>query len=317
MAGSGLFADLDLAGTVIGGTIDPDGGLLTLGSPTTIAGQAVLAGLTLEGVTFLGALDLDVSANANDYPGSVAISGGLTLETVAALSGNGGSGQTGSLEVGNGQLVLLDSETLDHMAIGIGDAGVMPGIAGISDGGGNRKLTLGTQAVMSVAGSATISVGSIVNAGTVVLGGNLTFDAQTSVANIGTLTGSGTIGTTAVALSNTGLIQAVAGGTLILAGGLANLPGTTLTSGSYEAQAGGTLDLSPTATLVTDAATMLLDGNNAAIQSFSAAKGSYQPIEATLKTIAATGTLAVLGGRGYASTNSLSGRGCCNWAAAR
>ena len=296
VAASGAFADLDLAGTVIGGTIDPDGGILTLGSPTTLAGHLLSAGLTLEGVTFLGALNLDAAANANNYPSSVAIADGLTLATAP--------GQAGSLEIGAGQLVILDNETLDHMAIGIGDAGVVPGIAGISDGGAGLRLTLGSQAVMTVAGSATISAGTIVNAGKIVLGGPLTFDALSSVTNSGTLTGSGTIATTSVALSNTGLIQAVAGGTLIL-GALANLPGTTLTSGSYEAQAGGTLDLSSAAMLVTDAATILLDGSNAAIQSFSATKNGYQSIEATLKTIAASGTLAVLGGRGYASTNTL------------
>jgi hypothetical protein len=59
---------------------------------------------------------------------------------------------------------------------------------------------------------------------------------------------------------------------------------------------GGELDLSLTSLLTTGAATILLDGSTAPVDSFNGVKNAYQSIETTLKTISATGTLAVLSG---------------------
>jgi Hint domain len=289
-----------LVGVVQGGTIKTGGGTLTFGVPTTTGGQSLSSGLTLDGVTVQGKLDLTAAANAAGYSTSISIIDGLTLESASG-------GQTGSIDLSTGQIVIQDNETLDHVGILVGKAGITPVSAAISDAGGNRKLTLGSQAVMTVAGSTTIAVGTIANAGTIVLeGSSLTLAAQSAASNTGVIAGSGRVLTTAASLSNTGVVQATSGGVLVLGSSLGTFAGPILAGGTYEAQAGGELDLSLTTLLTTDAATILLDGSGAAVASFNSAKNAYQPIETTLKTISATGTLAVLGGRSYASTNSLS-----------
>jgi hypothetical protein len=93
-----------------------------------------------------------------------------------------------------------------------------------------------------------------------------------------------------------------------------NISGTTLTGGSYIVQgpAAGTFNqiefgANFTANLVVDAANIVLDGKATDIQGF--AGGVFQPLETQLQTIASTGALQLLSGRGYSTANTLSDEG--------
>jgi hypothetical protein len=291
---TGIFTTLKLDGTLRNGTIRPDGGTLVLGNAvySAAANQTILTGPTLDGIIFEGVLNLAASTS------SAAIRDGLTL-----LGATGS--QPGSIDLTAGQLTLLDNETLNNVAItlGTGSSG-----AGITDNGAGRTLTLGSLASLAVTGSATLAVGSVLDAGIVTLtAAALTFAASGSASNSGTVTATGasSLNLAGQSFGNTGTLHA-AGGTLTLGNGLSNFAvGTTLSGGTYLVDAGATIDLARAASLSTDNATIVLNGVGAALLSYSSAKASYQTVESTLRTIAAAGTLAVLGGRGYAATAGL------------
>lgn len=96
---------------------------------------------------------------------------------------------------------------------------------------------------------------------------------------------------------------------------IGNLTGSTLTGGTWIAQGpsagtfneiefgGGGLD----AVIAVDAANIVLDGGASDIQGVSG--GTFQPIEQQLQSIAASGTLQLLNGRGYDTALTLSDAG--------
>lgn len=140
-----------------------------------------------------------------------------------------------------------------------------------------------------------------------------------SFVNNGTILGSGGSNTSLViysGLTNNGTLLANNGNVLIAgASGITNLSAGTLTGGTYESQ--GFIPLGATtapvnllafgfnsaATITTDAATIILDGAASAIQTSNS--GAYTTLEQQLQTIASTGTLQVLDGRGYTTTKSI------------
>ncbi|WP_264715241.1 Hint domain-containing protein [Limobrevibacterium gyesilva] len=321
IAATGLFSSLRLAGTVTGGTIRPDGGTLAMGAQTLLGfGTTVVTGPTLDGITVLGTLDLGASSSG------VSIVNGLTV-----LAADGGV--PGMIDLTAGQLSILDAETLDHVAIRLGTSAAPPSPVSYSiwDRGTGQALTLGPDTAVTMAGSATISVDTLVNeglidaaaqvlsitgqtirnAGVITLnGGTLELSGPQGSDNSGTIRADGASGLnlSGATFSNSGLLQA-ASGTLTVGPGLLNVSGTTLNGGTYEADAGATLDLGPAAPLATVNASIVLDGAGSALAAFNADLGAYQAIEATLKTIGASGTLAVLGGRDYVAAGSIAAAG--------
>jgi hypothetical protein len=317
---TGLFSNLRLAGTVRGGTIRADGGTLWMGVQSFLGGQTVVTGPTLDGVTFAGRLDLSDSASG------VSVVNGLRV-----LAGPGGG--VGTIDLSAGQLTILDSETLDNVSIRLGAAvaPASPVSSSIWDGNAGRTLTLGGNARVTMAGNATISVGTLVNAGSidagaqslqinaqsarntgqiVLDGGTLEMSGSVLSENEGTLISSGAaaLNPSGAAFSNSGLLF-VAGGTLAVGTGLSNFSGATLDGGTYEVAAGATLTLGRAGALVTDNASITLDGPGAQMSVFSTDIMDYVPIEATLTAIGASGTLSVLGGRDYLTAGALDDSG--------
>jgi collagen type I/II/III/V/XI/XXIV/XXVII alpha len=291
---TGIFATLKLDGTVRDGTSRPDGGTLVLGNAvySPASNQTILTGPTLDGMIFEGVLNLAAATS------SAAIRDGLTL-----LSASGG--QPGSIDLTAGQLTLLDNETLTNVAITLGTSAAG---AGITDNGAGRTLTLGSLASLAVTGSATIAVGSVLDAGMVTLTAaalTLATSGSAGISGTVTATGASSLNLAGQSFGNTGTLHA-AGGTLTLGAGLSNFAvGTTLSGGTYLVDGGATIDLSRAASLSTDNADIVLNGAGAALLSYSSAKAAYQTVESTLRTIATAGTLAVLGGRGYAASAGL------------
>jgi hypothetical protein len=125
---------------------------------------------------------------------------------------------------------------------------------------------------------------------------------STTTANAGLIEATGAGGLTiASAITNTGTLLA-SGGMLSITGGLKNLTGTTLNDGLFEADANSTLSINASSQIVTDNATLILNGANSAIQGGA-------PLEATLTGIGKTGVLEVLGGRNWTSSLKLSNAG--------
>ena len=204
----GLFGVLSLSGTVANGTIAPGDGVLAL------------SGTTLDGIGVLGTLD--VGNGASLY--SVSVEGGLS-----AVGGQAG------LLVNGGTLTLLDSETLDHFAIGLGygDIGVkvaQPLSTGFNGAGiiGSGALTLGGGVTLTTLGSAYIVASQFTNFGKI------------------QVTGKDDLMISAPAFSNAGSISIAAGATLELDIDT-NLAG--LVGGGSIANAGGELVLGGTLAL--------------------------------------------------------------------
>jgi hypothetical protein len=173
----------------------------------------------------------------------------------------------------------------------------------------------------------------IVNTGstlTVTNASPLTITSDSTIAAGGLLDGQGNV-TGGFALLNLGTISAdVPGGTLSINTGtltnqgtifanneslaiqssvvLTNLTGGTLTGGVWEADGIGTLAFL-TASLVTDAASITLNGTASAITS---GNGVVKTIDNSLITIANSGTLNLSGGRNFQAATSLVVNGTLN-----
>ena len=110
-----------------------------------------------------------------------------------------------------------------------------------------------------------------------------------------------------------GLLEAGVGATFTIetgsASGFANYAAGVLTGGAYMAQSNGTLDLKTPGLITSDAATLILAGAGAdVIASYDPSSGHYVPIQQTLGTIAASGTLE-LDGASYTSSGALTVQG--------
>jgi hypothetical protein len=156
-------------------------------------------------------------------------------------------------------------------------------------------LTVTNVSSLAISGSDTIATGGVVNgqggivgAGTLVNLGTITSDQSAGVLTVNSAT-----------LTNLGTAFANNASLAIQPGvDLTNLAGGTLTGGVWQSSGTGTLAILD-GSIVTDAATIILDGTAAAMQ---AGTGT---IDDSLTTIAASGTLALLGGRNFSAVSSL------------
>jgi fibronectin-binding autotransporter adhesin len=148
------------------------------------------------------------------------------------------------------------------------------------------------------------STNAMTNAGALVLGGGAF--APASLTSTGTVSGYGVIDTV---FANNGALAVAAAQTMSLVGGtLKNLAGTTLTGGTYTVGTGATLQLANNGTITTLGATMTLN-KSAVVQSLNTASSMQVSLESSLTTIEAAGELALLGARGYSTTNAIANSG--------
>jgi hypothetical protein len=152
--------------------------------------------------------------------------------------------------------------------------------------------------------------GNGTNAGLITIGAGSEVTFSGNFANAGTITlangGSLTVGGT---LTNTGHITASGATSDFVsaeAGAGSAFNAGTLTGGLWAVSASSTLTLEFGANVTTDAADITLTGTGSVLRSVGA---TIERLESSLATIAATGTLAVLGNRGYATTLALTDDG--------
>ncbi len=276
-----------------GGTLDNTGG--TLDGDTASLFRMRLQGATIQGGTLdAGALNLGFSN-----------SGTNVLHDVALIN---------NFAVGNGA-VVLDGST----AVYADAAATTPGLIAVVNGTlafrGDGPFTLANPVFMAggslgwidTNGTADVTIaGTSAVAGSGVIRDNIIGGAAAdSVTNEGLLLGyiAGQALDVAVThFTNDGTLRATGGGVVsVHAGTFTNLSGGTLTGGAYQVGAGSAISLS--APIVTDAASIVLDGPG------SAMTGNGAAIETTLTSIAATGTLVLENGRNYTGTTALSNAG--------
>jgi hypothetical protein len=264
------FGAVSLSGIVTGGTI-------------TDAGGGIVADFgTLNGVTYQGILNLS-AANAV-----------LFAEGNLSFEGAGGSG-AGTIDLtGNAAAFIYSgSSKLNNVTMNIGSAG-----GSYLDGEGGT-LTLGS-------GTSLIQAGAKAYLGDV-------FNAEAFV-NQGALTAGysgGSFSISGPGFTNAGSIAVSNGDKLNMAAltAFTNLENSTLTSGSYQVDAGSTFQLLDNVSIVTDAATIILSGTKSVITSLDTATNKKIAIDKTLVTIAGAGTLELLAGRNFTASAAFTDNG--------
>lgn len=159
-------------------------------------------------------------------------------------------------------------------------------------------LTVTNSTSLTISGSDTIATGGVVNGqGSIVGTGTLL--------NLGTIASNQAAGVLAISsatLTNQGTVFANNASLAIQSGvDLTNLAGGTLTGGVWESSGTGALAFLE-GSIVTDAATIILNGTASAIESGT---GTPKTIDNSLTTVASSGMLELLGGRDFTAVSSL------------
>jgi hypothetical protein len=276
------------------------------------------AGGALSGMTVNGPLDLSRQQSAN-----VRVYGGLTLNGTATLGDAGGNtyGRLYFADPNNPAGGLAGNATVVFGGWGIGGNFIendsnLAGAPGALTLGGVVTLRGTNGSVYSAYGN-----GSLVNQGTIDAdGGSILVNLGTSGSNSGTIEANGgSLSVTGTNWTNSGTIEAIGtglsvGGTWTNSGtALAQNGGTlsattptnyssgTLTGGTWEAIASGTLRVAMSAGIVTNAATIVLDGPNS---NFYSDSGTTDALASTFALNAAAGSFAVADGYNFTTAGN-------------
>ena len=203
-------------------------------------------------------------------------------------------------------VAILAQETFTAASVTLGDPGAVLDIAGL--------LRLNGGQVVATAGQVTLSGGTLSNLGTLtgLLEGRGTLNGSSPLINQGTIANDGGNLFILAPFTNAGTVitEGTGGAFLGIQGSsLSNLSGGTLTGGSYIARGSGNafnilgIAIGASSRIVTNAAHLVLDGRASGIRGFN--NGTFESIALSLQTIAAGGTLEVLGGRDFETTDPL------------
>lgn len=291
-------AGTDFVHTLIVGNDDftVSGGSLTINSTSSFANLLTVSGGTLK---LSGAA---MAASLAQSGGTVAGAGLLTVAGPASFSGaslHTGAGVTllkgASTLAGGAELYLDGGRTLENQGAVTVAGAIEMGANPFGAGLGGATLQNDAGGLIEI--QAPISIDAI--------SGTVAFH------NAGTLEQAGTVGVSKidVPVDNGGIIV-VKSGTLSFAGGLANLSGTTLTGGTYEVDAGATLQLPDNVAVVTlDGVVVFKDPGPIQFQSMNTATGQEVGLQSTLTTIGEAGRLELIKGAVWASTQAISNSG--------
>lgn len=200
------------------------------------------------------------------------------------------------------ETIKVDNLSVDGTSLTVFGALNAAGTLAIDSGG----------TLLAQSAAATISAQAIENAGTITFSGAIT--TKGVFHNGGTIAGPLTINSGS--FENAGTLEANAlGAPTLNSSNLVNLIGTTLTGGTYIADAGATLALNADGPIVTDAATIILSelgaplGKSATITALDPTSGGAIPLYLSLTTIAASGSLSLEDFAFYSTGNSLTVKG--------
>ncbi len=274
----GLVLQLDIIGKDWAGTID--------GGTIVDAGGGLRGDGTLDDVTYQGTLDVTASDQ------NIVIEGGFNTTAGTPPAVVNITGDNANLNFGD-----VD-ETFDNANIYLGADG---GGASITCSSNPGTVTFGKNVTITQVGTrATILYGSddgayVINQGII--------SADVTGAAIDFVVASHGFG----GLNNQGTLLATNGGTIDLsdAGKIGNLPGGTLTGGTWEANAGSVIQLLDNASVSTDAATIILSGAGSAMQGLDTTSKAEVTLDQTLRTISSAGTLELLAGRNFSADHAI------------
>jgi hypothetical protein len=283
--GSTLALAADVTGT---GTITTDSG-----NGSTVAQN----GAKISGATITGALVPNASA-ANQLGGASIGSGGALNLSTASERVTGGLTLDGVIHVSAGSTLGFGVAAGENLTVDSSGSGKI----------GSIVLDSNTANAISLDNGVTLALGSgIVLSGQGGTVGPALFHASTgSLVNAGTIstTGNGTVTLSPATLTNNGTIQVGTGSTVGVTSPFTNFDASTstLTGGTYIVA--GTLQF-PGAHIVTNAATIALDG----VQSAILDSGTSGNALADFATNTATGSFTVRNGRGLTVSGDFTNAG--------
>ena len=281
------------------GTLDLDvsagdgGGGLTIGGVLTNTGAVGFGNYALSAATpvKLGGLTNASGAHFSVY-GSTSHAATLTF-----------TGGAGSFTSNSGTVTLSDLAPLTlNAAFTNSGTFALDGTSALTVAGAfanSGTLYLDEGGADSGGGSLTIG-GVLTNTKTVLVGNK---GAATAV-TLGGLTNAGGASFTLYGSSSHAATLAFTGGAGSFTGNMTNLSGGTLSGGTYEVNAGSTLQLPNNTPIVTDDADIILSGAGSTIEDYNTLTRSYDTIDATLLTIGASGQLHLLAGRNWTTADA-------------
>jgi hypothetical protein len=276
---------------VIGGTLGVAGG----GTIRTVDSGSLLDGATAKvGISNVGSLQI-TDGTYLTVQGAVGNTGAIQVNssndtTVLEI------GAAGATLTGGGTITLTDNA--NNYIQGVGGAVVLDNVDNTISGAGqfgNGQLALvnGAKGVIDATGTQAMNLNTssatITNAGLIEVGGPGGMTISSTLANTGTLLAHGS--------------------KLTLVGALTNISGATLTGGTYEADGGATLELPQNVSIVTDKATVILNGAKSVLESYNTTTSAEVAIDTTLAAIAANGALELLAGRNWSTKLAMSNAG--------
>jgi hypothetical protein len=268
-------------------------------------------------------LDISVGSNSDasfTNTGTISIDGTSTFEidmnltTAQLLHLNDGVSVYGSIAGGTvegsmdetlsgGELLLSGNLTVANATIDIGAASTA-GFAIVNIGGGTVTIASTATINQTVSGTAAF-LGDDVNASDATSNGTVVNDGII----IAGVSGSA-MGVDPATLTNAGLVEASNGGEVLVGSNdFTNLPGSTLTGGSYEAAAGGTFEFVALTTVVTDDATIILSGASATMDELNPTTNAKETIQSTLTSTGTSGALEILGGADWTQSTAFTNAG--------
>jgi hypothetical protein len=271
----------DGTGVLTAGTLQLVGGSRLIGFGTVTAN--LVNDAEVQPDNFFNALVI-----TGNYTQTGDVTGTGTLTVNGLLAWAGGSMGTGGTVNANGGLSISGdtTKTLDGRTLNDNGSGTWTGLG---------NLDMGHGAALNLLGSATLDIQND-QAITNTLGGTAT------VNNAGLLKKSAGTGTTAIQVNfaNTGTVQ-VDSGALSLTGAFSNFSGSTLTGGTYVIAS--TFQF-PGADIVTNAATIVLNGASSRVIDQASADGLRN-----FATNAAVGSFTVQNGRNFTTAGDFTNTG--------
>ncbi len=260
---------------------------------------------------------LTLANGSNRYEGTTTVTAGELI-----LGANGAFGQTSLLDIASGASVNINGyrQTVGAVTntgtVTLGSGGVLT--SGLLTNGGGLDLTGGT--LNLTAGGASTVAGGLTGAGTLnINGGNLAVSAtnsglsgQTHIADVAsvTLTGTGTLGTSAVEVlgtlnlngANAAMTNVLSGGGVINTNAAVTLSGNNSFSGAHQIGTDGALTVGQASNLGASSATV----NLGTLTSHLILNGVSESIANVLSGVAGS-TVDIIGGADTALTANNSG----------
>jgi hypothetical protein len=272
-----------LTGTIDGGTIHDAGGGIDLTGYAVGVTNSSSANAVLDGVTYLGTLDLS-RAQAE-----VTIRDGITL------AGTGGAGTAGQINLtgSDSELWVQDGGTLANATVFIGDADPAGSFLGMDNTTG-----LG----------GTLTLASTLNMVQTGLYARLTGDRNLNdaIVNNGSIAATASGGLFSVyggSFTNNGSITVGNGDAFrIETDTFTNVASGGWTGGTYAVGAGSVLQLANNDSVATLGANLTLSGSGAQIDWLNSATGALVSLNATLTLISSNGQLHLLAGSNFATS---------------